>query len=223
MSHRFVRPSGLIIGCCVLLSLSSVNAVTATNAFGLADVMAAMAQVTASRAEFIETKTLAVLTQPLVITGTLAYQRPDRLERQTRSPNAEHMVVEGDRLTLEYGAGSSNGSNGPNSPNGANGLNSPNVPKRDKRSFALALNPVLWAFVESIRATLAGNGAVLEKFYWVRTEGTLRDWTLNLEPRNAQIAAHVQQIRLFGSGPRIERIEVFEANGDRSVTRIKPL
>lgn len=167
--------------------------------FGLGDVMTAMARVPSSRAEFVETKTLALLAKPLVLTGTLRYERPGTLERIVRTPTEERMLVSGDQLTLESPA------------------------KQQKRTFALRSNPTMWAFVESIRATLAGDRATLERFYWTRVEGEAAAWVVNLEPRDSQMAEYVQQIRVFGGGDRVERIEVYESNGDRSVTRIKPL
>lgn len=180
-------------------TLAWVLAAEAPARFGLPEVMAAMAKVPASRAEFVETKTIALLAKPLTLTGTLRYERPGTLERHVRTPVEERMLVEGDRLTLE------------------------NVAQGTKRSFALQSNPVMWAFVESVRGTLAGNRAALERFYWVRVEGERSGWVVNLDPRDAQMAELVQQIRVFGSADRIDRIEVYEANGDRSVTRIKPL
>ena len=172
--------------------------VFAAPAFGLEELFASMARVPAARAQFVETKTMALLAKPLTLTGTLAYERPGKLERRVLKPHEERMTVEGDSLTLE------------------------NVAKREKRTFALAANPVLWAFVESIRATLAGDRKALERFYWLRLVGDGRAWTLELEPRDHTIGQYVQWIHVAGSGNRIERVAVFETNGNRSVTRIKP-
>ena len=38
--------------------------------------------------------------------------------------------------------------------------------------------PVLWAFVESIRSTLAGDLQSLNRFYRVELDGSERDWRL---------------------------------------------
>lgn len=164
----------------------------------LDEVMSRLAQVTTSRAEFVETKTLALLEKPIVSTGTLAYERPGRLERYTRTPFEERMVVAGDDITIEIPA------------------------KKQKRTFGLRLNPVLWGFIESIRATLAGDLKTLERFYWVRLSGETARWTLDLEPRDAAMSRYVQAIRLSGGTAGLERVEVFEANGDRADMRIKP-
>ena len=167
--------------------------------FGLRELMTGLATVESSRAEFVETKTLAILAKPLVVTGTLNYKRPNSLVRHTLTPVEERMSVVGNDLTLE------------------------NVAKKQKRTFNLKLNPVMWAFVESIRASLAGDSATLERFYWVKMEGPREAWIVNLEPRDAAMSQHVQLIRLMGAADRIERVEVFETNGDRSSMRIKML
>jgi outer membrane lipoprotein-sorting protein len=173
-------------------------AATGAWAYTLRELMGELAAVPSSRATFVETKTLALLAQPLELTGTLAYTRPDRLERHTLAPVEERMTLAGAELTLE------------------------NVAKRQKRSFPLAAHPAMWGLVESIRGTLAGDQASLERFYWLKLEGERRAWTLTLEPRDAGLAQLVQLIRFAGSASRVERMEVFEANGDRSLMRIKP-
>jgi outer membrane lipoprotein-sorting protein len=180
--------------CCCALIVPNVAA-----AFGLPELMSSLARVEASRAEFTETKTLALLAKPLVLTGRLLYKRPDSLERQTLTPVEERMVVVGSELTLE------------------------NVTKKQKRTFSLKASPVMWAFVESIRASLAGDQKTLERFYWVKFQGKATEWVVNLEPRDAAMSEYVQLIRLSGAQDRIERIEVFEKNGDRSDMVIKPL
>ena len=182
-----------VLICCALLFPG------AAAAFGLPELMGSLARVEASRAEFTETKTLALLAKPLVLTGRLIYKRPDSLERHTLTPVEERMIVVGSELTLE------------------------NVTKKQKRTFSLKASPVMWAFVESIRASLAGDQKTLERFYWVKFEGRASDWVVNLEPRDAAMSEYVQLIRLSGTQNRIERVEVFEKNGDTSLMRIKPL
>lgn len=191
----------VLLGILALLAATHRHgqASAAAGGFALADLMRVMATVESSRAEFTETKTLALLARPLVVTGTLAYTRPARLERHVLAPTEERLAVAGGDLTIETGGG------------------------KARRTIALATQPMLWAFVESIRATLAGDQKSLERFYWVRLDGASGAWTLNLEPRDSAMSQYVQLIRLGGAGSRIERVEVFETNGDRSLMRIKPL
>ena len=180
-----------------LLAPLALFVATAAHALTLPELMRTLAGVPATRAEFIEIKTLAALAKPLESSGVLSYQRPDKLERWTQKPTEERMTIAGSEITIE------------------------NVARGQKRTFPLAANPPMWAFVESIRATLSGNQATLERFYWVKLEGERNAWTLNLEPRDTAMNQYIQLIRLGGEGPRVLRMEVFETSGDRSVTRIK--
>jgi len=51
-------------------------------------------------------------------------------------------------------------------------------------------------------------------------DGTFDKWTLLLAPRDAALAKTVREIRLSGAQQAIQRVEIFEADGDRSVLTI---
>ena len=90
-----------------------------------------MAKVASREDRFTETKTVAMLTQPLVLKGTLAYARPDRVEKHVTSPYTEHLVVQGDQLTLSTREGT--------------------------KRMAVNSHPLIRSFIEAIRASLAGE------------------------------------------------------------------
>jgi hypothetical protein len=79
---------------------------------------------------------------------------------------------------------------------------------------------VLWAFVESIRATLAGDLPTLQRFYEVRVDGDASAWRLRLKPKEPRMRQAASEIRVGGSGTWVNAIEIDEAGGDRSVTTI---
>lgn len=163
-------------------------------AWDVPQLMERMAQVPSSTANFTETRYLAVLTEPLELSGTLAYSRPGRIEKHVLIPYDERMVVDRDNFTLEKDG--------------------------KTRSFALQSHPVAWAFVESIRATLAGDMALLQRFYRTVLQGSKQAWWLTLEPQDAQTAGYVQLITISGSDNRVNKVEILEANGDKSVMTI---
>lgn len=169
--------------------------------WGLEQLMQALGEVKSSKARFVERKHLAILSAPLEYSGTLIYVSPDRLEKHTRTPQRESLLLERDQLTIES-------------------------PERNRRrTVVLQDYPVIWAFVESIRSTLAGDLATLTRFYEVRLEGGERRWRLVLKPRDPQMEEVVSEIRLSGSGNGINAMEIVETNGDRSmmtITRDKP-
>jgi len=159
-------------------------------------LMGELAQVKIARARFVERKHLAILNAPLETTGTLLYTAPGRLEKNTLTPRQESLVLEGDRLTLE------------------------NKERKQRRTFALQDQPVIWAFVESIRSTLAGDLVTLSRFYQVSLDGGAGDWRLTLKPVAPGMQEVVNEIRIGGSRDRINTIEIIEAQGDRSVMTI---
>ena len=83
--------------------------------------------------------------------------------------------------------------------------------------------PDVAALIESIRSTLAGNRAALERNYLLSLSGERADWTLDLLPSNTDIAALVLRIRIEGQGGQVHAVEILQADGDRSVMQITPL
>ena len=159
-------------------------------------LMRELATVKSTKARFVERKHLAILSAPLEATGTLLYTAPTRLEKHTLTPRQESLVLEGDRLTLE------------------------NKERNQRRTFALQDQPVIWAFVESIRSTLAGDLATLTRFYEASLDGSERRWRLTLKPTDPRMQDVVSEIRISGDRNWINAIEIFETGGDRSVMTI---
>jgi 16S rRNA U516 pseudouridylate synthase RsuA-like enzyme len=95
-----------------------------------------------------------------------------------------------------------------------------NRSKGEQRFLSLKEQPALRALVESIRATLAGDRAQLERHYQVQFSGKENAWQLRLVPRDTQLRSYVESITLNGAGARIQRIEALEGAGDRSVMTI---
>jgi len=158
--------------------------------------MREMAAVPASRTRFVETRHLAMLTRPLELRGSLTYERPHRLTKHVESPFDETLTVEGEELSLV------------------------NKTKGEKRTVSLREQPVLRALVESVRATLAGDRAQLERHYRMKFSGPRDAWQLRLVPREAKLRGYVESIALSGAGARLQRIEVLEGGGDSSVMTI---
>lgn len=183
--------------CFLLVAMLLAAPVTAAD-FELAALMHLLAQVPATKSSFTETKHSALLSAPLVLKGTLAYQRPDRLEKNVLSPYEERTLIAGSSVTVD------------------------NRSLKQTRSFSLNSSAAVAALVESMRATLAGDRAALERHYQVRLEGTPEAWTLTLLPREPKLAALVKRVQVAGAREKLNRIEVEEAAGDRSVMLIAP-
>jgi len=174
--------------------------------WSLEQLMRDLGQVKSSRAQFVERKHLAILNAPLDSSGTLVYTAPGRLEKHTLVPRRESLVLERDRLTLERTAERT----------------AENKDRIQRRTFALQDQPVIWAFVESIRSTLAGDLATLRRFYQVSLDGGERQWRLTLKPVEPDMQNVVSEIRIGGSRNQVSTIEILEPQGDRSVMTITP-
>lgn len=162
----------------------------------LAALMQGLAQVKSAQARFVEQKTMSFLTQPLESSGTLAWRAPDRVEKRTLKPRAESLVLDRDQLIVEAAG-------------------------RPRQVMGAGDQPIVWAFVEAIRSTLAGDLPTLEKYYRVRLEGRPARWTLVLVPLSERMRGFIAEIRITGAGARMQFVDALEANGDRTLMRIE--
>ena len=176
-----------------LLFASSCSALAA-DAFNAQVLMDLLARNKSAHADFVDRKYLASLDRPLESSGELLYSAPSRLEKRTLKPKAETLIVDGNTLAIER-----------------NGT---------KRTISLASYPEISPFVESIRATLAGDLPTLQRDYRVTVDGTQDKWRLVLLPSDQRIAAAISRVTLTGSGSQVDSFEVLQADGSRSVSTI---
>jgi hypothetical protein len=161
----------------------------------LDEVMRLLAVRQHGRVEFVEQQFLAVLNHPIESSGEMRYDAPDHLEKRTLLPRPENLVLAGGELTVERGG----------------------------RTHVLDLHryPEIQPLVESIRATLAGDRAALERVYRVEFAGSVEQWTLTLFPLDRQLAKAVAQVQIDGSRDRLLRVEIRQADGDRSLMTLR--
>lgn len=177
------------------LLVALLSATYATAAWDLATLMGQLAARDAGNATFTERKYIAALDKPIQLSGTLAFA-PGHLEKITQRPYLERMSVDGDNLVIESG------------------------PHQTRRQMSLQRYPPLQGFIEGIRATLTGDLDTLQRFYRIVLRGGHDDWSLEMIPSHAEMAAVVRQVSIHGAGDRISTIEVVQENGDRSVMKI---
>jgi hypothetical protein len=158
----------------------------------LAQLMQGLAQRQNSQGKFTERKYLSVLNRPLESSGTLKFQAPGHLEKHTLVPKAEDLVLDQGVLTIDSKA------------------------HNIKRTLVLQEYPAVWAFVESIRSTLAGDQATLERFYTIELEGDATKWRMRLLPIEQKTREMVREIVITGHGSHVAGIEMRESNGDHS-------
>jgi Outer membrane lipoprotein carrier protein LolA-like len=159
-------------------------------------VMSLLAMRQHGRVEFIEQHFFAVLNHPIESSGELRYDAPDRLEKRTLKPHAETLVLSGGVLTMERAHG--------------------------RRVMDLRAYPQVQPFVESIRATLAGDRRALEQLFRLDFVGSLARWTLTLIPLDPKVKHSVAQVRIDGVRDQLLKVEIRQPDGDRSLMTLRP-
>ena len=143
---------------------------------------------------FTEVQHLGVLDRPLESSGELLYQAPDRLEKRILKPRPETLVLAHGVLSATRG--------------------------KHTRTMELAAWPQLAPLLESLRATLTGDRATLERIFSVALEGDAARWTLKLTPKDPEAARAVRRVIITGENARLETVEILAADGDRSLLNI---
>lgn len=164
----------------------------------ISQLMQSLSRVESARAHFTERKYMHILKEPLLTSGLLEFNAPDRLEKHVLKPFEERYLVTDNTLIIEQPA------------------------QKSTRRFVLQRYPAMWALVEGLRATLAGDVASLRRFYSIKLQGDQKHWRLELEPLNKAMQEMVTSIQIQGAESQINSIEIFEKNGDRSIMTIVP-
>lgn len=144
-------------------------------------------------ARFEETKTLKLLRTPLESGGRLYFSPEGLFAKRTLSPRRTLLLLRDDDLLL--------------------------ADERGEKKFDLRREPRVGALVKSLSSVLRGDRAALERHYTLRFSEGARP-RLVLTPREAELEKLVTRLELTFVGRSLESIEVLEASGDLSRTRL---
>ena len=181
----------------VLPLLALLCAAPAAWAFDLPELMGLLGRQPHGQATFVEQRFVHGLEGPLDASGTLSFQAPDKLVRQTLTPRQETMRVDGNVLMLSRGGRT--------------------------RTLTLDSMPELLGMVDALRGTLAGNSLLLEKSFRTQLEGSSAQWRLQLQPTDQRLAAQVRELVIAGRAGEVLRVEMSFVGGDRSAMDITPV
>src|SRR5205814_10633228 len=125
----------------------------------------------------------------------MRFAAPDHLEKRTLLPRPETLTLAGGVLTVE----------------------------RRGRRHVLDMHryPQIQPFIESIRATLAGDRSALERVFRLEFAGSVERWNLILVPLDSQLAKTVARVQIDGSRDQLLRIEILQTDGDRSLMTLR--
>jgi hypothetical protein len=190
------RIPALIVLCICCAAGGTPPLAAATDLHDLDQVMGMLAMRQHGRVEFIEQQFLSVLSRPIESSGELRYDAPDRLEKRTLKPHAETLLLTGEVLTVERAG--------------------------RRRVMDLHAYPQVLPFVESIRATLAGDRKALERLFRLDFAGSVSRWTLTLVPLQSKVKQSVSQVRIEGAQDQLLKVEIRQPDGDRSLMTLRP-
>lgn len=169
---------------------------TAASADDFGEVMGLLGARRHAQAAFVEQHFIGLLKRPLESWGELYYDAPAHLEKRTVAPRAESLIVDGDVVTMQRGT----------------------------RSHVLELHgyPQILSLVESLRATLAGDRAALERVFRIGFGGDVNRWQMLLEPLDPALAGIIEDIRIDGARDELHSVDIRQAGGDHSLMTIRP-
>lgn len=178
------------VAAIVAVALSTSPRLADADAPSLDGLLASFAELPGLTVEFREEKRLAMLAVPVVSTGVIRY-RPGVLYREVEGGMVAR--VDGDSLVTRSGD--------------------------DRQVISLRDNPVVAAFVGSIRDVLTGQRSRLESNYSLSYETSGDAWTLTLTPRNRALSEFLSEMVLSGQGPALSTMVIREQSGDETHTQ----
>ncbi len=188
IAQQFMAALGLLVA-------ASAAAGVRADGFELSRLMQLLAAVPATEVSFVERKFSVLLSEPVVSSGKLVYQRPDVVEKNIDSPRKERYRFVGDELLL--------------------------VRNGNEKRIVLSSQPLLLAFAASLRGVLGGDLVLLRNHYQLSLQGNEAAWQLAMTPVDAEISRYVQRIIVSGRAARVDQIEVHETSGDRSLLQVR--
>ena len=179
----------------ILLLALPAGTAAQTGKFDLVRLMQLLSLAPEAEAAYTETRYSSLLAEPIVSSGTLSFRRPDAVEKNMTAPRNERFRIVGAELIVARSG--------------------------SERRIPLSSQPLLSAFAASLRGVLAGDAALLRSHYRLALEGDEQAWRLEMIPLDEEIGRYVERINVSGRAGVVERIEVREANGDRSVMQVR--
>jgi Outer membrane lipoprotein carrier protein LolA-like len=175
------------------------NLLSGTPAHGAAlDPVFARLQLQRLRCAFHDQKHIALLARPLQSSGVITFDRDRGIVRSTTAPHAEKAVLTRTALRIQRG-------------DRVEDL--PLDKSKDLQAFALIF-PTL----------LRGERPAIERSFDLALYGRADAWwALELTPRSDSLRALVRRVVVFGRAGELAALQIVEASGDTTDTRLSDL
>ncbi len=143
------------------------------------------------KAEFAERKYIRILDTPVESSGELVFRAPARLEKRTRLPRPETLLIDGNKVSIERGS--------------------------FKRALSLDEFADMASLVQSLTATFRGDQVSIEQYFSWKLSGPANRWQLVLTPKSSKLFVTLKEIRLAGENAYVHTVETTLTDGDRSL------
>lgn len=175
----------------ISIFLSLQSACTYANEIDMSTLMQLFSLNKNIKTVFLERKFVHVLDAPVESNGELIFIAPSHLEKNTKSPRAELMTIDGNKVSIERGT--------------------------FKRTMSLDDLADMASLVQSLTATFRGDQAGIELYFtWVLT-GTMKKWQLVLKPKSNKLFVRIREISFKGEGDFVQTVETTLTDGDSSI------
>lgn len=189
---RLLAPAILIVA----LSLVAFSSAQSTRAsVELGTLLSAFAKMDGLEAKFVEEKRMQLLKAPLVSQGRLYFAPPGYLLRKIDSPQPSQVLITPTALTVDDGS--------------------------TQQVIDLQARRDVRSFVGSFVSLLAGDEDALTAAYEIRiAEEQNGAWRLDLAPKDSPLSDIIKMVQVSGTGLSVEKVHVFDTNGDETITRM---
>lgn len=172
------------------LLLTSLLAIADSPGAGLDSVLASLAERRHRHAHYSETIESALFKHPLVTSGELYFDAPDRLEKKTLLPAPTDLLVEQDVVTIVRGT--------------------------HRISMQLSDYPQLSPLLNGIRATLAGDRSALDRSFQLAFRADEMGWALTLQPLPSESKPLYKRIEIHGVDGTVQSVALERVTGERT-------
>jgi len=156
-----------------------------------AALIARLARPAPADTAYREVRFVSVLNEPLVLDGELHYGGKGELGKRVDQPYRETTTISAAKVEVRRGA--------------------------KVQRFSLERAPELQALLAAFSALLGGDAATLAQYYAIEASEDGNRFTLRLTPRLPDLARHLSQVTVDGSGTEPHCFSFRQTDGDSSV------
>ena len=172
--------------------LAAVAATAASAAPDSAALIARLARNPPASIAFTEVRFSSLLTEPLVVSGTLEHVADGALNRRIEAPYRESTSIQGDTVRVQRDG-------------------------ETARTFALRRAPELRGFLTGMLGLLTGDGSLIEEHFNVVASGDDERWRLELVPIEDRVHARLRNIIVWGNASEPRCFVIVDTQGGTSV------